>query len=212
MACYVFHSYGFYVHMVITILILIVSYFFCRLVCCMYKRLCRCLRRWGSCFTGNRNPPMPMILPEMFKESPDSDIDRFLIHLDLCLKKLNLTHGFYQVELDPTRQKQPIFETNKILLFYPSNFLLGVSLLPIETMPGYFRLGGVCHDISGINSSLKIKCFLGDFGSRIMFSLVGLSIISSIRNSKSTAIRLGATVVLSLTLFISVASKSIDGG
>ena len=29
---------------------------------------------------------MPMVLPEIFKESPDSDIDRFLSHLDLCLK------------------------------------------------------------------------------------------------------------------------------
>ena len=28
--------------------------------------------------------------------------------------QLNLTHGFYQIEFDPTRQKQSIFDMNKI--------------------------------------------------------------------------------------------------
>ena len=61
-------------------------FFFLRLVCCVYKGMYYCMRRLGYCFTGNRSPPMPMVLPEIFKESPDSDIDRFLTHLDLCLK------------------------------------------------------------------------------------------------------------------------------
>ena len=86
LTCYLYHANEFYFHMIITILILIFEYSLYKLVCCMYKRLCRCLRRLGSCFTGNRSPAMPMILPEIFKESPDSDIDRFLTHLDLCLK------------------------------------------------------------------------------------------------------------------------------
>ena len=72
------------VHMLITILIIIVGYYFCRLMCCMYNRMYRCMRRLGSCFTGS--PAMPMVLPEIFKESPVSDFDRFLTHLDLCLK------------------------------------------------------------------------------------------------------------------------------
>ena len=117
LTCYLYHANECYFHMLLTILMLIFGFFFNKLVCCMFKKLCRCWRRFGSCFTNNRSPPMPMVLP--FKESTDSDIDRFLTHLDLCLKKLNLTHGFYQVEFDPTRQKQSIFDTYRIFA-YPS--------------------------------------------------------------------------------------------
>ena len=37
-----------------------------------------------------------------------------------CHKRLNLTHGFYQIEFDPTRPKQSFFKTNQKIFAYRS--------------------------------------------------------------------------------------------